>query len=89
MIDVSIPSEFEPFVENAVKNGEFASPDEVVAEGLRFLQRRQNLREAVQAGVAQLDAGQYTEYGEDDLQRFLDDVKAEHAKRTGQPKANP
>ena len=47
------------------------------------------LREAVQEGVAQLDAGRYSEYDEGDLQRFLDDVKAEQAKRSGRSNTDP
>jgi len=88
MIDVSIPAEFEPFVQHAVQSGEFRSPDEVVAEGLRLLRNREALREAVRAGVDQLDAGQYTQYSEADLPRFLEDIEAEQTTRGRQGATN-
>jgi len=40
-MDVSIPPKWSSFVESAVKDGRFASPDAVVDEGLRLLEERE------------------------------------------------
>jgi putative addiction module CopG family antidote len=81
MIHVSIPTEFEPFVEGIVEQGTFHNPTEVVGEALRLLVRREQLLHDVKAGVEQLDRGEYSEYGEDSPQEFLADVRAEEQSR--------
>jgi putative addiction module CopG family antidote len=81
MIHVSIPSEFEPFVEGIVASGSYHNPTEVVGEALRLLARREQVLRDVKAGVAQLDRGEYTEYGQGSLDEFLADVKAEEKNR--------
>lgn len=58
MIDVSIPAEFEPFVQHAIESGEFRSPAEVVAEGLRLLSRREQVCKEIQVGLDQRDRGE-------------------------------
>jgi len=69
MIDVSIPAEFEPFVQHAVQSGEFRSPAEVVAEGLRLLTKRDQVRKEIQVGLDQLDGGEGID-GEEVLDRL-------------------
>ena len=86
MIQVSIPTELEPFVEGVVHEGTYHNPTEVVGEALRLLARREQLLHDVKAGVEQLDRGEYTEYGEDAQQAFLADIDAEEQARFPQPK---
>ena len=86
MIQVSIPTELEPFVEGVVLEGTYHNPTEVVGEALRLLARREQLLHDVKAGVEQLDRGEYTEYGEDSQQEFLADIDAEEQARFPQPK---
>jgi putative addiction module CopG family antidote len=81
MIHVSIPSEFEPFVEGIVASGSYHNPTEVVGEALRLLARREQVLQDVKAGVAQLDRGEYTEYSEGSLDEFLADIKREDEAR--------
>ena len=65
----------------AVSSGAFRSESEVVAEGLRLLQRREQLRREVNEGVAQLERGEYTEYDETTLRERFEQIKTEGRKR--------
>lgn len=75
MIQVPIPTEYELFVQGAVKSGNFHTPAEVVGEALRLLERRERLLNDVKTGVAQLDQGDYSEYGPDSCRDFLADMQ--------------
>ena len=55
-----IPSDFAPFVQRMVSERRFLDESDVLAEGLRMLQAREELREAVSKGFSQLDAGNET-----------------------------
>ena len=81
MIHVSIPTELEPFVEGIVASGSYHNPTEVVGEALRLLARREQVMHDVKAGVAQLDRGEYTEYGEGSLDEFQADIQTEDQAR--------
>jgi Arc/MetJ-type ribon-helix-helix transcriptional regulator len=61
--------------------GVFQDEAEVLREALRLLQKRQQLLRDVNAGVAQLDQGQFSEYDEDSLEQFLNDVRVVHGSR--------
>lgn len=74
---VSIPTELEPFVLGVVESGSYHNPAEVVGEALRLLARREQLTRDVQAGIEQLQGGQYREYEGDSREAFLADIEAE------------
>jgi putative addiction module CopG family antidote len=76
-MQVVIPREFEPFVARVVEKGEFRDKLAVVREALRLLEKREEFRAAARAGVEQLDGGEYTEYDEDSLDQFLEDIRRE------------
>jgi putative addiction module CopG family antidote len=76
MTRVLIPGEWESFVECLVASGHYRSPTEVVSDALRLLARRERFSQDVKAGVAQLDRGEYTEYDEKSLDKFLADIEA-------------
>ena len=52
-----IPSDFARFVQRMVAEKGYLSADDVLTEGLRMLQTRETLRDEVNKGFAQLDAG--------------------------------
>jgi len=81
---VEIPPEFTDFVQGIIADGGYESEAEVVGEALQLLKKRELLRQEVKAGVEQLDRGQYTEYGEDSLPEFLENIKAAERDRHGQ-----
>ena len=56
-MNVEIPSDLNPFVQDLVASGSFRDENEVVIEGLRLLKSREQLRADVNAGIAQLEAG--------------------------------
>jgi Arc/MetJ-type ribon-helix-helix transcriptional regulator len=81
MIHVPIPADMETFVLDVVASGRCHAPAEVVGEALRLWARRDRLLHDVKAGVAQLDRGEYTQYGEDSQSEFFADIKAEEQTR--------
>ena len=84
MINISIPSTFEAFVQDAVESGRYESAAALVAEAISLLEQRDRLARAARAGFEQLDRGEYTEYGEDSFEEFARDIAAEERARYGQ-----
>ena len=80
-MSVQITPELEGLVQSIFQSGNYRDESEVLDEALRLLEKRERLRRDVKAGVEQLDRGEYTEYGEDSLPRFLDDIKTEQRER--------
>ncbi len=66
-MNVSLTPELENIVESKVKGGMYNSASEVVREGLRLLQQRDEMREKkleslrieIQKGIDDLEAGRY------------------------------
>jgi antitoxin ParD1/3/4 len=66
-MNVSLTKELEQIVDQKVKSGLYNSASEVVREGLRLLQQRDEIREAklnalraeIQKGIDDLEAGRY------------------------------
>ena len=64
-MNVSLTTELENIVDQKVKSGQYNSASEVVREGLRLLQQRDDMREAklnalraeIQKGIDDLEAG--------------------------------
>ena len=78
---VDIPPEHQEFVKDAIARGEFKTESEVIGEAFRLLEERERrldaLRADIQLGLDQLDSGDCTEYDEDTLKEFFEQVKAE------------
>lgn len=83
-MNVSLTPELEKLVQQKVASGLYLSASEVVREGLRLLQERdqlretqlQELRERLAVGLAQLDRGEYIDYDEDTLKARLAEIKS-------------
>lgn len=66
-MNVSLTAELENIVDQKVKSGLYTSASEVVREGLRLLQQRDEMREAkldslrheLQKGIDDLESGRY------------------------------
>ena len=54
---VQLTADTTQFVEGLVASGQYSSADEVVADELRLLMSRQQLRAEMQIGIDELDAG--------------------------------
>ncbi len=71
-MNVSLTSELENIIDEKVKSGLYGSASEVVREGIRLLQQRDELRELkldalrkeIQKGVDDLEAGRFRDGGE-------------------------
>lgn len=71
-MNVSLTSELERIIEQKVKSGLYNSASEVVREGLRLLQQRDEMREAklnalraeIQKGIDDLEAGRFRDGAE-------------------------
>ena len=71
-MNVSLTPELERIVDQKVKSGLYNSASEVVREGLRLLQQRDEMREAklnalraeIQKGIDDLEAGHYRDGAE-------------------------
>ena len=57
-MQIDLPSDAVHFIEGLVASGEYQSANEAVAEGVRLLMGRQQLRAEIQKGIDELDAGQ-------------------------------
>lgn len=76
----ALPPELEQFVQHQVHSGRYPSTTEVVCQALRLLkekERRDALRKDIQAGIDQLERGEYIELtSEAELRAFFNDIEA-------------
>ena len=78
--NISLTPEQDAFIEEAVKSGEYQNASEAVRDALRALQQRRRqdalklevLRQQIDAGIAALDRGEFTEIADAALDAYLD-----------------
>jgi antitoxin ParD1/3/4 len=88
-MNISLGAQWEGFIAENVKTGRYLSASEVVREGLRLLQEREQLRQIrlselrreVDKGLEQIDRGESIELDEAGMKRHLDEVKARGRRR--------
>ncbi len=56
-MDIQLPQDQQSAIDGLVSNGRFGSVQEAVSEGIKLLVSNENLRQAVQLGIDQADAG--------------------------------
>ena len=61
---IEIPTSYGPVVQRLIAEGRFRDEEEVVAEGLRLVLMQDKLREDLQAGLEDLNAGNRIEASE-------------------------
>jgi antitoxin ParD1/3/4 len=70
-MNIDIPAELSPFVSEMIARGGYRDESELLVEGLRLLKSREQLRAEVNAGIAQLEAGEGVD-GEEVFARLQD-----------------
>jgi antitoxin ParD1/3/4 len=79
---ISLNTQMQRFVDEKVKSGQYATPDEVVNSALAVLRAQETesaedsaeLRRLIAVGIAQLDRGEGSEWDPDDLKRRVRDA---------------
>jgi Arc/MetJ-type ribon-helix-helix transcriptional regulator len=74
-MSMTLPPDFEAYVNLRVASGAYRSPQEVLDTAFDLLKRREELLAHIDEGTQQLRAGQYKEYGPDDLEKFRADCR--------------
>jgi putative addiction module CopG family antidote len=76
-----LPPDLSQFVKAEVANGQFATEEQVVIEGVQLLRERkeklERLRAEIRAAEEQIERGEYTEYDEEGLREFFEEIKRE------------
>ena len=86
----TLPADLQQFVQEELAAGRYASPAEVIGEGLRLLRDRerrlQELRAEIQVGIDELERGEgIVIRDEQELAAFFEQIGAEvDAERSGQ-----
>ena len=84
--NVNLTEHFDHFIKNGVTSGRFSNASEVVREGLRLLERREQedkaklqwLRGAVQEGIDDVERGDYTTLTSGaEIKSFMRQLRAE------------
>ena len=81
-MNVEIPADLTPFVEQMLSRGTYGSEAEMLVDGLRLLRSQEQLRTDVEIGIMQLDKGE----GLDGDEVFAE--LKERARQLGGQKAN-
>lgn len=81
--------ENEQFIQQVVASGAFEGRVEALNAAVGLLKRRQELLRHIDEGTAQLKGGQYTDYDQDGLRQFLDEVQAQGRQRYEASKRPP
>lgn len=81
-----IPTEFQPFVSEAVASGRYRSEEELVSTALRLLEYRERktaaLRADLQLAIDESERGDLIELGDEAaLQTFFDSIKSRGRQR--------
>jgi antitoxin ParD1/3/4 len=97
MMNINLGTQWEEYIAGYVQSGRYLSASEVVREGLRLLQEREEerklqlerLRHEIDKGVRQLDTGNYHDLDETGLNKHFQGIKKRGRKRlTGKIAAN-
>lgn len=78
--NINLTPEQDAFIEEAVKSGDYQNASEAVRDAIRALQQRraidalkiERLRRSIDAGLADLERGDYEEVDDADLEAWLD-----------------
>jgi antitoxin ParD1/3/4 len=84
--NVNLTDHFDHFIENGISSGRFSNASEVVREGLRLLEQREQedkaklewLRSAAREGFESFSRGEsYSIHSAEDLNAFMEEIRRE------------
>lgn len=90
--NVNLTEHFDRFIETGITSGRFSNASEVVREGLRLLEQREQedkakiewLRSAAKVGFDDIERGDYvTLNSEEEIDDFVDQVRQEVSRKLG------
>lgn len=89
--NVVLTDHHQEVIDRLVKSGRYQNASEVLREGLRLIEQRDTLeaakmnalREAAQAGFAELEQSRYVDVKNDELEDFVASLGREAANRNG------
>jgi putative addiction module CopG family antidote len=61
-MNIALTPELEEFIQEQITIGTFASPSEVIQNGLHLLQEQTRLKQSLQAGIDDIAQGRYSSY---------------------------
>jgi len=73
--------ENEQFLDRVVACGIFPGRTQALDQAVDMLRKRQALLDHIDEGTRQLRSGQYTDYDDEGLRQFFEEVKAEGRRR--------
>ena len=71
----------EQFIQEAVELGTFHSREEALDQAVELLRKRAALLRHIDEGTRQLREGEYTDYDDDGLREFFEEVKVQGRQR--------
>jgi putative addiction module CopG family antidote len=86
-MSLTLPPEFDAFIQTRVASGAYASEHEVLQMAFDLLKKRESLLAYIDEGRGQIEIGQFAEYGENDRDKFISDIsrKSARIKSPGEP----
>ena len=80
---IELPDEVAAFVNEAVRNGGFASPSDFVQKLIAREQRRAEIDQKLQEAVDQCERGEYKEWKRGDAMKLFDEVMRDRRAEKG------
>ncbi len=74
-MSIAIDPALRAFVDECVRSGKYADESQVVNMALAQMHEREQLLREIDAGLADFERGDFVEYGPNDRQRFVDDIR--------------
>jgi putative addiction module CopG family antidote len=73
-MSLTLPPEFEAFIHTRVASGAYTSEHDVLRIAFNLLQKRESLLAHIDEGMRQLQAAEFSEYGDGDRDKFVADI---------------
>jgi Arc/MetJ-type ribon-helix-helix transcriptional regulator len=86
-MDIILSAENEQFVQQEIATGVYRDCTDAMNAGVELLRQRKRLLAKLDEGRRQLDSGQYSEYDEQGLREFFNDVHRRGMERRRAAKA--